>query len=256
MYEGGDALTLDQVLMLDNQGQLEWVSPETRSWAQQLATLPKPAKKANPLAGLPTWAKLVGALLVVGLLGSCCTSIGLLGSSSDSSKEAARVTEAPVSPEKAESKKEAEPAPTPTPEPAPAPEAKALTADERAYATEVGTMSLTLAEAVLGLSEVLQNDSAGVMLGGDSQIEAAVYAGVIQSVYQQAKDLKPPASMQGIHDKWLASLKDYSDSMDHLAKGIDNVDTAEIDKAAVLMTSGGAKTVEATELLQEFTAGK
>lgn len=260
MYEGGDTLTLDQVFMLDTQGHLDWASPEMRAWAHQLVTPVTPVAQAAPvvkkklLAGLPTWAKIVGALLIVALLGSCCASIALLGSATDGAKKDTKVTEAPASAEETDT--EVVPEPEPTPEPAPSPQPAALTAEERAYSTKVGTMSLTLAEAVLGLSDVLQNDSIGVMTGGDSQIEAAGYAGVIQSVYEQAKELTPPASMQAIHDKWLSALKDYNDSMDHLANGIDNVDTAEIEKAAALMTSGGTKTAEATQLLQEFAAGK
>jgi hypothetical protein len=68
--------------------------------------------------------------------------------------------------------------------------------------------------------------------------------------------LNPPSSMNAIHSTWLGAMKDYNDAMDHFAKGVDGVDSAEIDLAAKHLTAGGQKAQAATVLMNEFVAAR
>lgn len=286
---GGTLVTTEQILEYDELDQIQWVSEQTRDWARELRE-PKVSgiSEAETVAAagtdstgdkgwfarLPIWGKILfvviwpvsvayglywmwrdqkysqGLRIALTAGAALMFVIALAGGGGDASTSD-RVA-APADSKPAVSA--AQEAPTPVDsKPAPAPEPE-FTEEEEAYAAEVCVLNVTLGEASAGLSEVLQVDPIGVLTGGDSMYEAALYAAVIQGSYEQGKELVPPLSMKAIHDKWLSALKDYHDAMDHLANGIDNIDTAEMEKATELMLSGADKVSEATILLQEFQA--
>lgn len=138
-------------------------------------------------------------------------------------------------------------------EPAPAGPAP-LTDAEQSYLNQAEDISNATASALGDLSDTLTNDPAGVLLGGDSMIKAATAAGIIQASYKQAQKLHPPASLAGVHKKWLGALKDYSAAMDRLADGIDNKDTKQMEAATKLMNRGQTKLTAATAAMNEFSA--
>lgn len=269
---GEAPVTLDQVHAYDGAGQITWASDETRQWTQAafqwvgqtaaVTPVVTQSKMAEPWFR-KWWVWAVAALLLVSIV-AAGNGGGNPTDDSKSGKSAATSDETPPVQDTAEqqSPELTEPTPDPVPEPAPKPEpavtpAKTpITAQEAAYALKVADINETAGDALLNLSRLLSDDPVGVLSGGEVTVEAAVYAGIIQGSYTEAAGLTPPASMKPIHAKWLGAMKDYYDAMDHLAKGVDNMDADEMQVATDLMSSAGQKMNEATALLTELQATK
>lgn len=261
-YEEGSALTLSQVLMLDAAGALDWVSPETAEWARTQVSPPASApidegRASGFLEALPRWAKVVGVMLALGVLGGACTTcitLITLTSQTPTTYEDSREPTASVgaAATDATATQNTVPATESETEPATDPEPHAFAADESAYTERVNDISNATADAITELNWILSTDPDGVMSGGASWAEVAAYGAFVKGMHDEAQALTPPHSMAKLHTEWLAGMQDYSESIDHLAAGIDARDEAEIRRAESLMNSGGQKLEAAIEAMRDL----
>lgn len=222
--------------------------------APATGTYPPPAAAPKKNKWL-IWV-IIGVVVLVLLCGGCALIAALVPTSSSSGSGEKATEPAEVEPEAEPAEEVIPESDAVTNESSTPSTQQGFTQEEIDYSLAVADISITTGEAITSLGELLVNDPEGVISGGDAMVEAAGYAAVVQSEYQEAVSLAPPASMQAIHDAWLAGLKDYNDSMDMLADGIDNQDVASLEQAAALMTSGSEKITTANSLLTEFQTSR
>jgi len=141
-----------------------------------------------------------------------------------------------------------EPVPSPEPEPT-----ESYTVAEQEYALEAVAINTEVAEALGELSSTLQDDPTGVFTDEDVRMGVIVQMAVVKTGYERIKALTPPARMAPSHEDLLEAMRLYDKSMDNLAAGIDDMDTAKIEKASELMTRGAAKMESATKKIEVLT---
>jgi hypothetical protein len=254
-YEGGATLTVEQVLMLDRSGQLDWVSPAVAEWARKMAApaavpqtaaaAPVDSAKKSPV---PKALLLIGGGLVVTIVFFVVAFSLIIGAIERADKPDLTTTTNTGTPIVVDPG--SKPPVTPT-----TPTNKA-TAEEEAYGVQVSQISRTATEKIVELINLMNTDSEGMISGGPSATKAAGIIAAVQKSYVQAQALTPPASMAAIHEKLLACLKDWSDAMGYLKTGTQKKDSAAIGKSEDLIGSGTTKMNEFITLYNEFAASK
>jgi hypothetical protein len=235
-YEGGATLTVEQVLMLDRSGQLDWVSPAVAEWARKMAA---PAAVPQTAAAAPVdsakKSPVPKALLLIGAIERADKPDLTTTTNTGTPIVVDPGSKPPVTPT------------TPT---------NKATAEEEAYGVQVSQISRTATEKIVELINLMNTDSEGMISGGPSATKAAGIIAAVQKSYVQAQALTPPASMAAIHEKLLACLKDWSDAMGYLKTGTQKKDSAAIGKSEDLIGSGTTKMNEFITLYNEFAASK
>jgi hypothetical protein len=81
---------------------------------------------------------------------------------------------------------------------------------------------------------------------------ANVQLGIIQSVYNQAMVLTPPASMSDIHVKYLQALKNMNDGTVLITKGLAGMDITLVTQGTQAMSTGSQLIVGTTQAINAF----
>lgn len=146
--------------------------------------------------------------------------------------------------------------PIPTPiagEETPTPSLPALSAAECEYLDAIGQQSRQLGNAVDGMVSLLKQPD---VFSETWKIDMVIHLVNIDLISDDARALKPPSSLIPLHDQWLVATGLYTEMVDRLVKGIDELDVTEIEAATELMLQGVEAVRVATALINDFNASR
>ena len=86
--------------------------------------------------------------------------------------------------------------------------------------------------------------------GWKEEVELQVF--VVKTLYAEATIYDPPPKFAAVHRQYLSATKLFDEAMDDIMDGIDNFDTAAIERATEKMTRGGERLNEATRMVDEI----
>lgn len=118
------------------------------------------------------------------------------------------------------------------------------------YSMRAAEIWQQVGSALGNLSDLLQEPK---LTNQDWAVEVAVQLATIRVAYLQLSEVVAPAELDEIHVLSLDALSDCNAMTYHLANGIDNLDATELDAAVGLLGSCNAKTLEAIEMMNEYS---
>ena len=119
------------------------------------------------------------------------------------------------------------------------------------YFNEVGPIMYDITDSLANLSDLMLDPQ---FLDEDWLVDVAVESAIIKYSYSRLTEITPPSEMAQAHRALLNATQDCDTSMDHLARGIDNLSESELNRAASLVVSCGDKMAEPLRLLDDYLA--
>lgn len=144
----------------------------------------------------------------------------------------------------------------PTPiavEETPTPGLPAFTAAECEFLDAFRQQTGQVGEAMSELASLLGQAD---LLSETWRLNMAAQLVTIQLVADDAHTLKPPSSLAAIHNHWLLIAGLFTDMVDSMVEGIDELDVAKIEVANELMVRGAEETRNLTSLIEDFNASR
>jgi len=129
---------------------------------------------------------------------------------------------------------------TPTPE---------VPAEVAIYAVQLAGQIDVLADALDEAAVLLAEPQPGNL---DWQIDVAMQFVAIQGVYEALQKIEPPTAMAAVHEQTLDAVQDCNDSTVLATSGLDNLNVADLQAAAELMTSCTNKIGVAQEMVIKY----
>jgi hypothetical protein len=137
------------------------------------------------------------------------------------------------------------PEPTATDTPVPTP-----TADLGAYSDELEDVLTGLADGMGRVGE-LAYEADFYDQGWHDDMMAAI--GDVQASYERLEAMEPPPAMAEVHGTIVWAARDCYDAMPYLARGVEDLDADQVQRATQLMQSCNAKMEIANEQIDSLT---
>lgn len=129
-------------------------------------------------------------------------------------------------------------------------EAQAADGDQATYVAQATMLTGMVVETIgdMGtLSEALLED----MGNGELVRDIVAETGVLEAVYEAARDLEPPATLDEAHDEMLAGLELIAEAAPLLREGYDEMDSLAMGEATDLITEAQGHLEAALGLIEE-----
>jgi hypothetical protein len=125
-----------------------------------------------------------------------------------------------------------------------------LTPDEESYLNEIAYQSEDLSYSFYRFADLTSSSSASV---DDPNWIAAVKAelDIWHQVFAQAGSMTPPSRFIALHTKYIAALEQYHFAATDIAAGLDNRDTAAMQKGGDELQQGNELITEASDELEK-----
>jgi hypothetical protein len=141
--------------------------------------------------------------------------------------------------------------PTATPLPTHTPIPAGPSDEVQSYLLEAAAKLESMGVALGDLGTLLQNPR---WWDEDWVVVVRVYMGIIQLRHEELAAMDVPPEMAELHSALLDATGDFYAAMDHLSRGIDNLNVADVETAAALMAKANKKLENPQRALEEYLA--